>query len=74
MTAPVSAPDRSRRQMPPTDGTSVSTGCPAQNMKDRNGKDSFFHHATHHLSVSGEHDTGRGDWGLPTLPTHVGAL
>jgi len=29
---------------------------------------------THHLSLSSEHDTDRSDWGLPTLPTHVGAL
>jgi hypothetical protein len=51
---------------------------PAQNMKDRNGKNSFLQHAP--FSLSGEHDTDRGDWGpnarrgLPILPTHVGAL
>src|SRR5208283_635166 len=43
------------------------------------GLDSFL--TRHHSSLSGEHDTDRGDWGpnalgrgLPTLPTHVGAL
>ncbi len=48
-------------------------------MKDRNGKDSFLHHGL--FSLSGEHNTDRGDGGpnalgrgLPTLPTYVGAL